>query len=168
MKKSILNELKDYQERISDTKIFNSHFMVGVDLTEDGTPHASMMISRGKPFETVGMIDILITNLKDKKKEILSELSQKKKEIEKEENSFNSQKINDALRHLPKGLRDKITDLKKRLDLAYENNDQDALDKIKEELENLKNPDNDYDNHDDNNDDDDDNFNITDFKGGLA
>jgi hypothetical protein len=167
MKKSILDELKEYQKKISDFKSFNSHFMVGVDLTEDGIPHASMMISRGKPFETVGMIDILVKNLKDKKKEILNQHSQKKREKQDNENSFNSQKINNALKHLPKGLRDKITDLKKRLDLAYENSDEEALNKIKEELENLKNPDNDYDNHDDN-DDDDDNFNITDFKGGLA
>jgi len=120
-----------------------------------------MMISKGKPFETIGMIDILIRNLKDTRKEVINELSQKNntKTVHKI-----SDQIENALGSLPKHIRDKVIDIKKRLDKAFEENDQEALDKLKIELQNLK--------HDelgpDSDDDDDSNFNITDFKGGLA
>ena len=158
MKKSVLDKLNDFKKEI-DQPGFNSHFLVGIDVTENGVPHASMMISKGRPFETIGMIDILIRNLKDTRKEVISELSQKN-------NSKNVSKLSDkiegALNALPKGIRDKVIDLKQRLDKAFEEQDEEALARLKIELQNLK--------HDElgPDDDDDGSFNITDFKGGLA
>ena len=157
MKKSVLDKLNDFKKEI-DQPGFNSHFLVGIDVTENGVPHASMMISKGRPFETIGMIDILIRNLKDTRKEVINELSQKN-------NSKNVSKLSDkiegALNALPKGIRDKVIDLKQRLDKAFEEQDEEALAQLKIELQNLKHaelgP-----------DDDDGSFNITDFKGGLA
>lgn len=160
MKKSVLDKLHDFKKEI-DQPGFNSHFLVGIDVTENGVPHASMMISKGKPFETIGMIDILIRNLKDTRKEVINELSQKNntKTVHKI-----SDQIENALGSLPKHVRDKVIDIKKRLDKAFEEQDEEALAKLKIELQNLK--------HDelgpDSDDDDDSNFNITDFKGGLA
>jgi hypothetical protein len=159
MKKSVLDKLQDFKKEI-DQPGFNSHFLVGVDVTEDGVPHASMMISKGKPFETIGMIDILIQNLQDTKEEIVSELSQKNntKTVSKI-----SQQVEQAMQSLPKHIRERIMDIKKRLDKALEEQDEEALDKLKIELQSLK--------HDElglDSDDDDSNFNITDFKGGLA
>jgi hypothetical protein len=157
MKKSVLDKLNDFKKEI-DQPGFNSHFLVGIDVTENGVPHASMMISKGRPFETIGMIDILIRNLKDTRKEVINELSQKN-------NSKNVSKLSDkiegALNALPKGIRDKVIDLKQRLDKAFEEQDEEALAQLKIELQNLK--------HDElGPDDDDGSFNITDFKGGLA
>lgn len=158
MKKSVLDKLQEFKKEI-DQPGFNSHFLVGIDVTENGVPHASMMISKGRPFETIGMIDVLIRNLKDTRKEVISELSQKN-------NSKNVSKLSDqiegALNALPKGIRDKVIDLKQRLDKAFEEQDEEALAKLKIELQNLK--------HDElgPDDDDDGSFNITDFKGGLA
>ncbi len=158
MKKSVLDKLNDFKKEI-DQPGFNSHFLVGIDVTENGVPHASMMISKGRPFETIGMIDILIRNLKDTRKEVISELSQKN-------NSKNVSKLSDqiegALNSLPKHIRDKVIDIKKRLDKAFEEQDEEALARLKIELQNLK--------HDElgPDDDDDGSFNITDFKGGLA
>jgi hypothetical protein len=160
MKKSVLDKLQEFKKEI-DQPGFNSHFLVGVDVTEDGVPHASMMISKGKPFETIGMIDILIQNLQDTKEEIVSELSQKNntKTVSKISNQ-----IENALNSLPKHIKDKVIDIKRRLDKAFEEQDEESIAKIRIELEQLKldelGP--------DSNNDDDSNFNITDFKGGLA
>lgn len=159
MKKSVLDKLQDFKEDFSRSG-FNSHFLVGIDLLEDGSPHASMMITKGKPFETLGMIDILITNLEDVKKEIIDQLSQKN-------NTKNTDTVSDqiekAMEGLPKHVKDKIVNLKKRLSIAFEEQDQEALNKIKIELQQLN-----LDKTGLGNDDDDNNFNITDFKGGLA
>lgn len=158
MKKSVLDKLQEFKKEI-DQPGFNSHFLVGIDVTENGVPHASMMISKGRPFETIGMIDVLIQNLKDTRKEVINELSQKN-------NSKNVSKLSDqiegALNSLPKHIRDKVIDIKQRLDKAFEEQDEEALAKLKIELQNLK--------HDElgPDDDDDGSFNITDFKGGLA
>tara|TARA_R110000868_G_scaffold408865_1_gene693050 strand:+ start:932 stop:1414 length:483 start_codon:yes stop_codon:yes gene_type:complete len=160
MKKSVLDKLNDFKKEIEKGE-FNSHFLVGIDVTENGVPHASMMISKGKPFETIGMIDILIRNLKDTRKEVINELSQKNntKTVDKLSNQ-----IEGALNTLPKHIRDKVIDIKKRLDKAFEEQDEEELAKLKIELQSLR--------HDelgpDSDDDDDSNFNITDFKGGLA
>jgi uncharacterized membrane protein (DUF106 family) len=65
------------------------------------------------------------------------------------------------MQSLPKHVRNKVIEIKRRLDKAYEEQDAEALEKIKAELQQLK--------HDELGDDnDDDNFNISDFKGGLA
>lgn len=160
MKKSVLDKLHEFKKEINKPG-FNSHFLIGIDVGEDGAPHASMMVSKGKPFETIGMIDVLMRNLKDIRKDVVDQLSQKNNT---KHTSIVSNQIEQAMQGLPKRVRDKIVNLKKRLDIAFEEQDQETLDKIKIELEQLKldeiGP-----------DDDDDNggsFNITDFKGGLA
>jgi hypothetical protein len=157
MKKSVLDKLQQFKSEL-EKENFSSHFLVGVDITEDGAPNASMMISCGKPFETIGMIDVLILNLQDTKKDILRKVSQKKA---RKVNANLSDTIEKAVKGLPKNVRDRVIDIKKRLDEALKNGDQEALEKIKQELQQLK--------HDELGDDKDDgNFDITDFKGGLA
>lgn len=161
MKKSVLDKLQEFKSQI-DQPGFNSHFLVGIDVTENGAPHASMMISKGKPFETIGMIDMLMRNLKDVRKELIAELSQKNN---KETVDKISDQVERAMQSLPKHIRDKVKDIKARLDKAFEDGDQKVLDQIKNELQQLKI---DELGSDDDDDDDQSNFNITDFKGGLA
>lgn len=161
MKKSVLDKLQDFKEVINKPG-FNSHFLIGIDVGENGAPHASMMISKGQPFETIGMIDVLMRNLKDIRRTVIDELSQKNNT----KNGFKiSNEIDEAIQDLPKHIRDKVINLKKRLDIAFEEQDQETLDKIKIELQHLKldeiGPDSD-------DDDEGSSFNITDFKGGIA
>ena len=92
MKQSVLEKLKDYQKEIQGPD-FNSHFLVGIDMNEEGIPNASMMISKGRPFETIGMIDVLIKNLKDTRSQIVKELSQKEKVKENDYISSKREKI---------------------------------------------------------------------------
>jgi len=153
MNKSFIEELKTAQEKLEkDNTHYNSHFLVGVDVTKDGTPNASLMISHGRPFETLGMIDLIMQNLQDTKKEILKKLSTKR-----QRNTSN--RVDELLDELPDELRSKVMSLKSKIDDAISRGDKDALDKLHKELLNFK--------HDPFPEDDGDGFNINDFKDGL-
>jgi excinuclease UvrABC helicase subunit UvrB len=99
------------------------------------------------------MIELLMRNLQDTKKEILLKLSSK----EQQRSMPDVSKLIDSL---PEDVREKVLDLKRRMDDAMERKDTEALKKLREEIFNLKNPFKQK--------DDDDNFNINDFKGGMA
>lgn len=159
MKKSFLEEFKEVQNTLDrNADNYNSHFIIGVDLQEDGAPNASIMISNGAPFNTLGMIDLLIKNLQDVKKDVLHKLSTKyQKDVKLDSDSL--------IDRLPEEIKDKVISIKKRMDAAMDNGDAEELRKLKIEILNLKNP---FSNNDDKKDDDDDNFNISDFKGGMA
>ncbi len=158
MKISFIDMLREAQEQGEKKgEKYTAHFIVGVDLSDDGAPHGSLTVSRGTPFETVGMVDLLIKNLQDIKKDILNKLSTK-------EQKRTRHNMSELIESLPKGVREKVLDLKKRMDAAVESNDTEALKELQKEVLNLKNP---FE-HSDDDDDDDDNFNINDFKGGMA
>jgi hypothetical protein len=159
MKKSILDEVKKTQESNKDKK-FLSHFLIGVDCMDNGLPNGSMTLSSGSPFETLGMIELLMINLVNIKEDILKKLSQK-------EHHSQEQKIDKLLSNLPLALRTKIKSIKERMEKAVENLDQKELDACKKELENLE-EDHHNNKKDDDDDDDDKGFNINDFKGGIA
>jgi len=158
MKKSFLEEFKEVQNKLDrNGDNYNSHFIIGVDIQEDGSPNASIMISNGAPFNTLGMIDLLMKNLQDVKKDVLHKLSTKyQKDIRLDSDSL--------IDKLPEEIRDKVISIKTRMDAAMENGDEEELRKLKKEILNLKNP---FSNNNDKKDDDD-NFNISDFKGGMA
>lgn len=164
MKKSFIEELRDAQEKLDNNHSnYSSHFVVGVDLDGNGLPNSSLMISHSKPFEALGMIELLMKNLKNTKQEILNKLSTKNVRKNRQE-SFDV--LNDesmsVLNDLPEDLRNKILSIKDRIRDAIENDDTEALQRIKDEVLDLKNE------SESGDDDDDDDFNINDFKGGLA
>jgi hypothetical protein len=164
MKKSVLDELRKFQKQITESDNFGSHFMVGVDLTEDGAPSSSMMISKGKPFETIGMIDILIQNLKDTRSDIVKKLSQKENKKEQKTSQKLSKKADMLIDMLPDELQQRIKDLKAKLYKALEEGDLKALMQAKAELNSLREefkPGGDS-------DDSDDDFNLDDFKGNIS
>jgi gas vesicle protein len=154
-RESFIQKIREVQESatVEHSKAYTSHFIVGVDLTEDGSPGASLMISHGKPFETIGMIDLLIKNLQDTKKSILDKMSTKNQKKMREA----SENVEDMLDKLPTDVKEKLLDLKNRMEDALKKGDFDELEKLKDELRDFKNP----------FEDDDDSFNISDFKGGL-
>jgi hypothetical protein len=157
MKKSFLEEFKGLQDKLDNhAENYNSHFLIAVDIEEDGSPNASIMMSHGTPFNTLGMIDLLIKNLQDVKEDILDKLSTKS---QRESQQMNAESLIDTL---PKNIRDKVRSIKERMDKAMEEKDHDELLRIKKEILDLKNP------FSSDDDDDEDNFNINDFKGGMA
>lgn len=157
MKKSFIDVLGNAQraEEEKGTK-YTPHLVVGTDIDEDGSPQGAFIVARATPFETLGMIELLMRNLQDIKKEILLNLSSK-------EQQRSMPDISKLIDSLPEEVREKVLSLKKRMDDAMERKDTEALKKLREEIFNLKNP---FKQEDD--DDDDDNFNINDFKGGMA
>lgn len=155
MKKSIISILQNVVDRDSN---YLDHFIIGIDMDSSGSPLSSMMLSHGKSFATVGMIDVLIKNLQDVKKDVLEELSTKNQKSRMKD-------VESLINNLPSDLRDKVLAVKKKVDDAIISNDLVALEEAKKELENLKISNNDK--HDDDNDDDH-GFNIVDFKGGIA
>lgn len=158
MKKSFLEEFKNLEEKLEKNgEDYNSHFFVGVDIEEDGTPNASIMMSHGTPFNTLGMVDLLIKNLTDIREEILEKLSTRSQKQAREN-------VDNLIDKLPRDLREKIATIKTRMDDAMERGDEEELKKIKKEILGMKNPFK----SDDDDDDDDDSFNINDFKGGMA
>lgn len=165
MKQSVLEKLRDYQKEIQGPD-FNSHFLVGIDMNEEGIPNASMMISKGRPFETIGMIDVLIKNLKDTRSQIVKELSQKEKVKEKDYISSKREKIDKMIELLPDHVKQKIRDIKKKLDDAMENRDEEALLAARQELLDLRllSDDLDFFKNKENDDDDDSDFDISKFK----
>ena len=157
MKTSLIDVLKEAQETSQKNgDKHTAHFIVGVDMTEDKGPQGSLMIAAGTPFETVGMIDLLILNLQDTKKDILKQLSTKEQKNMRHD-------VSELIDSLPKGVREKVLDIKRRMEEAAENNDHEQLKAIQQEVMDLKNP---FSKTDE--DDDEDNFNINDFKGGMA
>lgn len=165
MKQSVLEKLKDYQKQIQGPD-FNSHFLVGIDMNEEGVPNASMMISKGRPFETIGMIDVLIKNLKDTRSDIVKELSQKEKVKEKDNLFAKRDKIEKMIEMLPDHVKEKIKAIKKRLDDALENQDEEGLIKARKELFDLRlsSEDSDFFKNKESDDDDDTDFDISNFK----
>ena len=162
MKKSFIEKIRNVensQEKGHNPENYKSHFVAGVDINSDGSPNVSMIVSHGTPFETLGMIEMVLKNLQDTKKDILSKLSNKKQKS-------NKQDIDTMLSQLPESIRNQVLAIKKKMDDAMEKGDTEELKKIKEELMNFKNPFLGGGAKDD--DDDQDGFNINDFKGGMA
>ena len=157
-RESFISKIRDLQDssKVSHSEAFTSHFLIGVDLAENGAPGSSVTISHGRPFETVGMIDLLILNLQDIKKDILNKMSTKnQKAIRNGDASVES-----MLDELPSEVRSQLIDLKNRMESALKNGDIEELERLKNELRDFKNP---FSNDDESND----SFNIDDFKGGL-
>jgi len=152
-----IRSVEDSQEKGHDPENYQSHFVVGIDINPDGSPNASMMVSHGTPFETLGMIEILLKNITDTKEEILLKLSNRNQRTQKHD-------IEQMLDSLPEPIKNQVIELKKKMEDAMESGDEEKLKKVRDELMNFKNPF--TDNGD--SDDDEDGFNINDFKGGMA
>ena len=160
-KTSFIEQIKKVQESEGghNSENYKAHFIVGVDINPDGSPNASMMVSHGTPFETLGMIELLLKNLQDTKKSILSKLSTKNQKSKRKD-------IDSMLNQLPESVRNQVLEIKRKMDDAMERGDAEELKKVRDELMNFKNPFLGGGAKDD--EDDEGRFNINDFKGGMA
>lgn len=165
-KKYVLEELRAIQNKVKDSnKEYTSHFVLGVDLDENGFPESTMTMSSAKPTELIGMCEHLIAILQQIKKNTIKKLmpdSNKKRNARDFIESTDFEKMTNAL---PKPIADKIRDFKTRMDAAIESGDAEQLQKLKDEVTAMRNPFKDFqDGLDDLTGKKGDDFDINDFK----
>jgi hypothetical protein len=162
-KESLISDLKFLQEN-KKTKDYNSHLLFGMDVDDDGTPAACVLMTQGKTLELIGMIDSSMETLKKLKKTLLKKTQPDRKDNFKQlTDDLLDPRVKKMIDMLPDDVKDKVLDIKKRMDEAYMNDDTDALKKLSEELDALKFFNVDNDDSEDNEGSEDD-FNINDFK----
>jgi hypothetical protein len=161
-KKFVLNEMRKIQDVLDkNSSDYTSHLVIGIDQDENGFPESTMTMSSAKPLELIGMCEQLIEMLKDIKKGAMNRMKPRKKGV------FKDQDLEAMTNALPKSVRDRIHDFKKRMDAAVESGDPEEMAKVRDELLKMKNPFNDLNNALNNDSDDSDktdDFNINDFK----
>lgn len=162
-RKYVLNEIRKVQKIVKDSDDFSSHLVVGIEQDENGYPQSSLTMSLGKPMEMIGMVDTLISQLKDIRKDVLESL----KEPKNQKRQIDDKTFDKMIDSLPDSIAEKVRDFKKRMDEAVDSGDDDKLKALRVEIESMKNP---FSKMNPDNDDDDETpgFNINDFKGGMA
>lgn len=166
MKKCAVNELRKIQENIkNDSQDYNSHLIIGASQDENGFPEASVTMSTGKPMEIIGMVDVLIDQLKGIKKDIIKSITIPSKMSRKTTSKLTNTQFEKMVDNLPSAIAEQIRDFKKRMDDAVESQDDEKLKALKEEIKKMKNP---FSASKDDDDDETPGFNINDFKGGMA
>jgi hypothetical protein len=162
-KESLITDLKFLQES-KKNKDYNSHLLFGMDADDDGTPAACVLMTQGKTLELIGMIDSSMETLKKLKKTLLKKTQPDRNDNFKQlTDDLLDPRVKKMIDMLPDDVKDKVLDIKKRMDEAYMNDDTDALKKLSEELDALKFFNVDNDDSEDNEGSEDD-FNINDFK----
>jgi hypothetical protein len=157
-KKFVLNEMRKIQDILDkDSSNYTSHLVIGIDQDDNGFPESIMTMSSAKPLELIGMCEQLIDMLNDIKKTTIKRLKPKNKGV------FKDQDLEAMTNALPKSVRDKIYDFKKRMDAAVESGDPEEMAKVRDELLKMKDPFKELNNDSDDSDKTDD-FNINDFK----
>ena len=75
MKKSILDEIAKIEKLVQDdTSKYNSHILMAIESDGHGAPAGKILNVVGKPLEVLGMIEIIMTKLKETKKDLLNHL----------------------------------------------------------------------------------------------
>jgi hypothetical protein len=166
-KKCAVHELRKIQQNIkNDSQDYNSHLIIGASQDENGFPEASVTMSTGKPMEIIGMVDVLIDQLKGIKKDIIKSITIPSKMSRKTTSKLTNTQFEKMVDNLPSAIADQIRDFKKRMDEAVDSQDDEKLKALKEEIKKMRNP---FSSSKDNDDDDETpGFNINDFKGGMA
>ena len=126
----------------------NDHVIIILEADENGTPTANLIKMQASPFMALGMLDMLKTQLEEKRQYVLDRFEQA---------SLASQLAKDADQLMP--------NFSERLRKAMESSDTDELLKLRQEAKNMLkklNP-----NSSDDSEKDEDGFNLDDFKGML-
>lgn len=165
-KSSVISKLRSLQVDVkANSENYTSHLLIGVDQDEDGFPQSSLTMSTGKPMELIGMVDTIIDQLKDIKKNIIKNITVQSKKS-KHNFEMNDGMFEKMTNSLPPELAEKIKDFKKRMDQAVSEGDDQKLRALRDEISKMRNPFSSKDSDD--NDDEPENFDINDFKGGIA
>lgn len=151
MSVSYISLLEKIENKIQKEEIeLASHLMICLEINDEGLPSGQVVKVSADPYETLGMIDVAIFKLN----EIREKLHQKFKKTED---------ANRLLNNLPKDIQKILDDHDDDIKKAFESNDANALEDLKNKILGSIKPD------EEKNDDDtdDDGFNINDFKSGL-
>ena len=161
---SIIDELK-FLQKTKQEKEFNSHILVGMDVDEHGIPTSSLLLTQGGTLELIGMIEALTKTLKNLKKTlVIKTLPQQHKYMD--DLLKGSSRADRMIDILPDNIKEKVLDIKRRMLDALNNDDEEALEKVRKELDELKLFGESFNSDDDDNNDEDDlpSFDINDFK----
>jgi hypothetical protein len=160
---SIIDELK-FLQKTKEEKDFNSHILIGMDVDKHGIPNSSLLLTQGGTLELIGMIEALTKTLKNLKKTLV------RKTLPQQHNRMDdllkgSSRAEKMIDMLPDNIKEKVLDIKRRMHDALNNDDEEALEKVRKELDELRLFGESF-NSDNDNDDEDDlsSFDINDFK----
>lgn len=146
-KQSVTKTLEPVIDMLSKADV-NDHVIIILEADENGTPTANLIKMQASPFMALGMLDMLKTQLEEKRQYVLDKFEQA---------SLASQLAKDADQLMP--------NFSERLRKAMESSDTDELLKLRQEAKNMLkklNP-----NSSDDSEKDEDGFNLDDFKGML-
>ena len=164
---NVLNKFNElFQVKINESKRedLNSHIIVGVDLTEKGMPSTEVIMTKGTTYETIGMCEKLIIDLKEIKKKALATISNSSSYdfVKDSEN-----RLDKIISNLPEEEQDSIRSIMDEAKEALKNNDSKKLFEIKKKLEDLKFSNRKKMEEENSSKDKEEDFDINDFKGDI-
>jgi len=142
-KQSILKMLQEFEDK---NLPMNEHVLVCVEVDDNGIPVGSAIKIKGTPFQSIGMIEMVMRKLEEARDSI----------FEKFESVENASR---AINSLPKEMVDKIRKFEDEARDAVMNGDMEKLRSLKDKIKNELGMSGDDD------DTDESGFNINDFKG---
>jgi hypothetical protein len=142
-KQSILKMLQEFEDK---NLPMNEHVLVCVEVDDNGIPVGSAIKIKGTPFQSIGMIEMVMRKLEEARESI----------FEKFESVENASR---AINNLPKEMVDKIRKFEDEARDAVMNGDMEKLRSLKDKIKNELGISVDDD------DTDESGFNINDFKG---
>jgi hypothetical protein len=142
-KQSILKMLQEFEDK---NLPMNEHVLVCVEVDDNGIPVGSAIKIKGTPFQSIGMIEMVMRKLEEARESI----------FEKFESVENASR---AINNLPKEMVDKIRKFEDEARDAVMNGDMEKLRSLKDKIKNELGISGDDD------DTDESGFNINDFKG---
>ncbi len=155
MSKSMIDTIRKFVEETGKEHLPN-HVLICIETDDEGIPVGTAINVKGRPFETLGMIELALHKLEENRQEVIER--------------FEAVEAASSSSGMPKEAQDKLRDLEKRARKAAQDGDLGALFSLKAEAEeymnNLKEK---MQNGEGKSDDDDDdsespNFNVSDFK----
>ncbi len=162
-KRSWITEMQTLNDKY-DSKEFNDHIIVALEVDSLGRPSGKVLKAKGEPFLVLGMMDMAIHVLQSAKSGIMAKFDEVDAKVEQ-------------LKSVSDPQRARLKALEKRAREATENDDYEALEKIQKELvdllkemkSNLRRAFDDSDESEGNDDDQSESggFNLEDFKNGF-
>lgn len=154
MSKSMIDTIRKFVEETGKEDLPN-HVLICIETDEEGIPVGTAINVKGRPFETLGMIELALHKLEQSREEVI----EKFESVERESKN--------RLSDIPEEAQQKLRDLEKRARQAAQEGDLSALFALKAEAEEYMQTLKEKmqgENNDDDDDSDSSNFNLSDFK----
>lgn len=122
-KRSWITEMETLNDKY-DSKEFNDHMIVALEVDSLGRPSGKVLKAKGEPFLVLGMMDMAIHVLQSAKSGIMAKFDEVDAKVEQIKSANNSQRA-------------RLKALEERAREAAKNDDYEALEKIQKELTDL-------------------------------